>query len=334
MQRPVKILVIRFSSFGDIVQTMSVLGPLRQRFSQAEVHWLCRSDMQSFLRSSEYKIHVWPFERKSGLLGLVKLALKLRKQKITHVYDAHSNFRSRVVSFILRMGRHVEFSRRSKDRWKRFLLFWFRFNKFPKPFRGMLSYQKPLTKWGVDPLEYSFHEWSFPDHVKDKLEKLGLTNKIALAPSAAWEMKRWPLEHWKELILALDSQEFVILGGPGDHFCKKLEEIAPDRVKNLAGQLSLLESCYVVDQVALTVSADTGLLHVADLLGRKGVALIGPTAFGYTSSKLIKILEVSLPCRPCTKDGSGRCVQDVYKKCLVDIKPMLVKSEVMKLLSS
>lgn len=334
MQRPVKILIIRFSSFGDIVQAMSTLGPLRQRFPQAEIHWLCRNDMQSFLRASEYKVHVWPFQREEGLLGLIKLALKLRQEKFTHLYDAHSNIRSKIVSTLLRFASSVNFVRRPKERFKRILLFWFRVNKFPRPFKGMLSYQKPLTRWEVDPLEFSFQKWSYPNQVIDKLERFDLSAKITLAPSAAWEMKRWPLEHWKNLIRLLPQQQFVVLGGPEDNFCHELEDVAPDRVVNLAGQLNLLESCYVIDQTRLTVSADTGLLHVADLLGKKGIALIGPTAFGYPNSSLIKTLELSLPCRPCTKDGRGRCVQDKYKRCLVDIEPSSVAQETANLLSS
>lgn len=334
MQRPRKILIIRFSSFGDIVQGMSTLDPLKQRFPQAEIHWLCRNDMQSFLRASEHKVHVWPFQREEGVVGLIKTSLKLRKERFTHIYDAHSNLRSRIVTLILRLGLSVNFVRRPKERWKRFLLFWFRINKFPKPFRGMLSYQKPLTKWEVDPLEFSFQKWIYPSQTVDKFENFNLSHKITLAPSAAWEMKRWPVEHWIELIKLLPEQEFVVLGGPGDNFCQKLEDASPGRVENLAGRLGLLESCYIVNHTALTISADTGLLHVADLLGKKGIALLGPTAFGHTTSRLIKTLEVSLPCRPCTKDGRGRCVQDTYKKCLVDIAPKAVAQATLKLLSS
>lgn len=334
MQQPVKILLIRFSSFGDIVQGMSVLGPLRQRFPQAEIHWLCRKDMQDFLGASEYQVKVWAFNRDDGLVGLIKLALELRKFHFTHVYDAHSNLRSRIVSVILRFARPLNFIRRSKERWKRFLLFWFRINKFPKPFKGMLSYQKPLTKWGVDPLEFNYQKWNFPESVTQTINELKITQKIVLAPSAAWEMKRWPISHWKELIYKLPQFEFVVLGGPKDDFCRELEAVDSTRVKNLAGQLSLIESCCVINQAQLTISGDTGILHVADLLGKKGIALIGPTAFGFPSSSFIKTLEVSLPCRPCTKDGRGRCIQPVFKKCLVDITSSEVTQCASNLLSS
>ena len=61
--------------------------------------------------------------------------------------------------------------------------------------------------------------------------------------------------------------------GTADTFCEELVEVAPERVINLAGKLSLIESCYAVSKANALVSADTGLIHVADILGVKGSLL-------------------------------------------------------------
>jgi heptosyltransferase-2 len=150
-------------------------------------------------------------------------------------------------------------------------------------------------------------------------------------PSAAWEMKRWPLDHWKKLITIMPEARFVVLGGKEDTFCEELVAMAPERVFNMAGKLSLIESSKLLSLSALVISADSGLLHVADVLGVKGLSLMGPTAFGFTISSLIKTLEVDLPCRPCTKDGSGKCSQNIYQLCMVDITPATVANEAQNL---
>ncbi|MEI3154210.1 MAG: glycosyltransferase family 9 protein [Odoribacter sp.] len=146
-------------------------------------------------------------------------------------------------------------------------------------------------------------------------------------PSANWEMKRWPKEHWRKLIALLPDYHFIILGGPNDAFCEEIRAIAPDR-SNLAGKTSLLESCFLIHQSHLVVSADTGLMHTADLFRIPTFALMGPTAFGFPTGPTAKILEVALPCRPCTKDGRGKCKQSVFQKCMVDITPEKVAGHI------
>lgn len=325
-----KILIIRLSSFGDIVQAMSTLPALRERFPQAHIDWLVRSDNQSVLRCSPNIHTIWSFDRKSGLKGLIELAQKLRAERYTHVYDAHSNLRSRIVCWFLNP---THFIRRSKERWKRFLLFKMRVNKFPWPYRGMKSYSSPLEAWDVAPHTPLQEQWNFTQAQKEKVQALlGSRQYVALVASAAWPMKRWPLAHWAQLIRECPEVHFILLGGPGDDFLKELEQLAPERILNLAGALSLAESCYVTTQCQAVVSADTGLLHVADLLGVKALALIGPTAFGFPTNEQVKTLEVELPCRPCTKDGRGQCVQDVYQKCMVDITPARVALELKQML--
>jgi heptosyltransferase-2 len=315
-----KVLIIRFSSFGDIVQCMSTLSPIKNQMD-AQIHWVSRSDMSSTLELTPLVDKIWSFDRKSGILGLIKLGLKLRKENFTHIYDAHSNLRSRILSIIL-FG--TPLIRRSKERWKRFLLFKLRKNTFDWPYKGVLSYLAPLKKWSLKNLNsLEVSNW--------QLDKVSLpsdfdTDSVVLAPSAAWEMKRWPLEHWKEVINLNPETKFSILGGPSDTFCQELEDLFPSNVKNFAGKMSLIQSCVAVAKCRYIISADTGLVHVADHLGVKGISLIGPTAFGFVTGSSVKTLEVDLPCRPCTKDGRGKCSQDVWRKCMVDITPQLVST--------
>jgi ADP-heptose:LPS heptosyltransferase len=327
-----KVLIIRFSSFGDIVQCSSVVESIRQRFNrQAELHWVTRKDFENLVTLNSGVNKVWALDKKNGFGGLIRLAISLRKENFTHIYDAHNNLRSRILKILLLS----KFSRpslvtRSKDRWKRILLFNFRINKFPKPFIGIDSYLSPLIKWDIKKSHSpKLVEWNFSKNAVEKIdfiinETTGAHKIIALVPSAAWEMKRWPLEHWKKLITILPEARFVVLGGKEDLFCQDLADVAPERVFNLAGKLSLIESCRLVQKSELVISADTGLLHVADVLGVKALSLMGPTAFGFTISSLIKTMQVDLPCRPCTKDGRGKCSQNIYQLCMVDITPVSV----------
>ena len=174
----------------------------------------------------------------------------------------------------------------------------------------------------------------FKEEINQKVDALVLSqipdnvNWITIVPSAAWSLKRWPVEYWRTLAELKSDCYFVILGGPNDSFCEEIRSVAPERIINLAGKTSLIESFCVVRNSQFVISGDTGFLHAADLFHKKGIALIGPTAFGFPSSPNIKVMEVNLPCRPCTKDGSVKCKLKEEKKCLYDIKPEMVAAQI------
>jgi len=331
MENIKKILIIRFSSFGDIVQNMSVITPLAKKYPNAEIHWLTKREFSDLLSSEKRISKILEFEKEKGLFGLIRLALSLAAQKYDVVYDAHNNLRSKIVSIILRFfGSGHLFISRPKDRIKRILLFHFGINKFTWPFKGMLSYLLPLRAIKIEENSRLAQDWSFTKEVDDKITELipSFNKKIILAPSAAHEMKRWPIEHWKKLVLLLPDFHFILLGGPQDDFCEEIALVDHGRVQNLAGKLSLVESCKVISRGDFFISGDTGLLHVADILCRAGVALIGPSAFGFPSCQEIETLTLPLDCRPCSKDGSGACTNSIYQRCMVEILPEVVAGKV------
>lgn len=330
-----KFLIIRFSSIGDIIQCMGIVSGIKKRFPDAEIHWIARKDMSSFLSMDKRINKIWAFNKEEGLKGLLRMAEELKKQRYDYVYDAHSNIRSNILKFKLLPfpGHRPHHVRRSKERVKRFLLFRLGINRFDWPFRGMESYRKPLKKWDITDLSSDYSDWYFPDGFKEKLNALITPQTITLVPSANWEMKRWPVAHWKRLIELLPDYQFIILAGPTDTFCQEIKAIAPERVVNLAGKTSLHESCYLVKQSQLVISADTGFMHAADLFRIKTLALIGPTAFGFPSGPTVETLETNLSCRPCTKDGRGKCKQNIYQRCMTDITPEWVAKAVTRFLS-
>lgn len=325
-----QILIIRFSSFGDIVQAMAASAYLKCEHGFERVDWLTKENFSQLVSSGRFVDRVLTIPKGQGLWGLIKQAFHLRKTtNYDYIYDAHSNLRSRVFvfAFLFANFNGPKLIRRSKQRWRRFLLFYLRKNYFPRPFRGMFSFVTPLSKELVNrPFEegdltqqLEFLKESQQENLIEQYPILE-ADFIAIAPAAAWKMKMWPQSHWEAFLSLAKEYQIVVLGGAQDIFCEKFERDFKN-VRNLAGKLSLIESSWVVSRARVLISADTGLLHIADLVKTPGLALIGPTAFGFPSHEHIKVLEVPLECRPCTKDGRGRCIQKVYQKCMVDISP-------------
>ncbi|WP_066630272.1 glycosyltransferase family 9 protein [Labilibacter marinus] len=328
-----KILIIRLSSIGDIIQCMSVTGGFKNHYPNCEVHWIVRKDLASLLKIDPRIDNLIEFDREAGMGGLIKLAFQLKKEGYTHIYDAHSNIRSNVLKSILSpLKLKAKVITRTKARLKRMLLFNFRINLLPKPFRAFESFRKPVEKWGITNFYTDTNNWVFPKETEEKcieLLKDQSAKSITLVPSAAWELKRWPVEYWQKLIQLLPDFSFNILAGPQDDFCEDIAKVAPDRVLNLAGKTSLLESFCVTAHSKYVVSGDTGFLHAADLFNISGCAIIGPTAFGYPTGEKMKIFELGLPCQPCSKHGDTKCKLQEVKKCLVDITPEQIAKQVL-----
>ncbi|MGZ3721937.1 MAG: glycosyltransferase family 9 protein [Bdellovibrionales bacterium] len=335
-----KVLIIRFSSFGDVLQTLSVAGRITEVHPQAKIHWVTRDEFVPLVSSHPSVRKVWSVPKGAGFKELWALGGQLKAEGFTHVYDAHNNLRSHILSLRLNgfaawrvwTGKQ-KFLRRSIYRWKRFLLFRFRKNLFPKPFSGQSALLEPLTKWGIaSQLPATPQLYLDSDSVFKLKSRFGGKAVVALAPSASYPLKRWPVEYWKQLILSCPETIFVLLGGPEDVFLTELAQVDTKRVVNMAGKLSLLESACVVAASKVLVSNDTGLLHVAEQLGKPCLALMGPAPFGFPSRPKTQIFEIDLACRPCSKHGQGPCVNPEYQKCMRDIKPENVARSLRSLL--
>ncbi len=326
-----KVLIIRFSSIGDIIQCMSVIEPLKFQLD-ADVHWISRSDFVPMLNTNPNITKIWSFEKDTGLIGLAKMVAQLRKEKFDYIYDAHQNIRSFFVRTLIgfpKLNPSVSFAVRRKYRIRRFFFFQFNIRKaLPMPFKAVVSFQKPLKKWALDFKKEYRTNWQFPANVISRGKELLCTildeeKVITIVPSAAWELKRWPVNYWQELVRKLPDFRFVIIAGPEDTFTQEIEKVDPQRVFNLAGKTSLQESFYVISQSHVVVSADTGFLHAADLFKVNAIALMGPTAFGHPSGSTVRVMEVNnLACRPCTKAGNTVCkMPEEYRACLLNTTP-------------
>jgi lipopolysaccharide heptosyltransferase II len=338
-----KILVLRFSSFGDVLQTLSVAGRLALSFPDAEIHWVTREEFVPLIESHPAVKKIWRVKKGASLQDVLRLGRELRGERFTHVYDAHNNLRSHILSFQLNglfgwrrwLGRH-RFLRRPIYRFRRFLLFRFRINRFPKPFSGQGALLEPLKKWRVSteapPVPQLFLNSAA---VAKKIRSaVPFADFVALAPSAAFELKRWPLEYWADLIRQCPKENFVVLGGPEDTFLKELVDVAPERILNLAGKTNLLESAQVISIAKVLVANDTGLMHVAEQIGKPCLALMGPAPFGFPSRPSTYIFELDLYCRPCSKHGQGPCVNPEYQKCLRGILPASVAARLRSTLNA
>lgn len=331
MEKKVKVLLIRFSSFGDITQSLSIPTRLKELAPSTEVHWVTRLEFSDLVETHPFVDKLWTLDKKLGLIGLFKIISQLQKEKFDYIYDAHNNLRSRIITWMLcppwnlsRWFSPPQLTRKSQKRWKRFLLFKFHKNLFQQPFSGQRDLLEPLQKWNLSIDLPSAPQLLLKKSAEVKIlaiiKSKQLQNFVTVAASSAHILKRWPEENFRKLLQLNPKVTFVFLGGKEDNFIQSIIQDLPNAY-NFAGQLSFQESASFIFYSQGLVCNDTGLLHIAEQLGKKAIALMGPAPFGFPSRHTTLILEKKLSCRPCSKHGQGPCVNLNYQECLRAFTP-------------
>lgn len=353
-----QILILRLSSFGDIIQTLPTVDLLNQQ--SITVDYYTKPEFKYCTEPHQGLRSIYYYNKKNSFL---KELTTLRSLLLTHqydvIYDAHSNNRTylfRLLTLDLRLWAlfktgKLKWIRRPKYRFKRFLFFKLRKkNVFPQPLIACETFTAPLIKKKVLPPvkpptapnshyklrlqelnKNSSKTFTLQTSTQISFQELVQKDYIIIAPSAAWPLKRWPTEYFQDLINAHPQYFFIISGGPTDDFAKSLQG---DNVLNLVGQLNWSETGYLLTKAKGLIAADTGILHWGDYMRCPTIGLLGPTAFGQPFRPTTIVMNLNLPCSPCTKDGRGKCKIKETQKCLKDIKPIDVSSQLDKIISN
>ena len=151
---------------------------------------------------------------------------------------------------------------------------------------------------------------------------------VAIQPGARWMNKRWPVEHFSELVSTLTRRHrdlrFAIVGGREDQeLGAAIAGAGGGACVDLTGRTTLPELVEWVRLSDLMVTNDTGPMHVAAALGKPVVSMFGPTNPRQTGpyGQVEEALRISLPCAPCLK---STCSYAKPMECLRALLPATV----------
>lgn len=325
MPDALRILAIRFSSIGDILLTTPLLRAIRARHPAAHLALLTKEPFTPLVADNPRLNEVIVFRRDQPLDGL---AGELRERHFSHILDLHGSLRSRALRLLV----PAQWSGYRNHRVARELLIRTKRNAYPRDIPVPERYFDAAERLDVqpdgEPPEFFLADQATRDvgawvTAADLPPGLGL---VALAPGAAHNTKRWPLEYWQELARRLTQAGFsvVTVGGPEDSTTgEQVAGAGGPRGRNAAGHFGLQGTGALLAQCRALVSGDTGVMHMATGVGTPVVALFGPTVrpFGFFPySRKAIVVERDLDCRPCTAHGSEQCPLG-HHRCLRDIAP-------------
>jgi heptosyltransferase II len=300
-----KILVIRFSSIGDIVLTTSPLKTIRNAFPNSQISYLTLEHFVPLLEFHPDIDRLIPISKNMTGTNLWGFSNYIRKQDYSIIFDLHSSLRSSIVT--LRTTRPV--LQLNKPRWNRFILFHFHHNLFLNDFTSRKMYHEHLGEIWQEGDEIPETFLKVTNHEKNEaLRLVGKQSFITMVPGAAWVQKQWSSEKYIELIQNI-NMPIVLLGEKKDKICFQIENRLPS-VINLAGKTSLRQALAILSNSKHVIGSDTGLVHAAEALGIPVSMILGPTSKETGAGVHLEIsqnIEKDLWCRPCSQNGKRPC---------------------------
>lgn len=311
-----KILILRFSSIGDIVLTTPVVRCLREQ-TGAEVHFLCKKTFASVYDGNPYLHKCWTFEKEVD-----EVLDALKKEKFDFVVDLHHNLRSARVKFALSRP-SASFNKRN---WEKWLLVNLHINRMPDE-HIVHRYLATVKHLGV---RYDGRGLDFFIRPENEVVPSSLPAYpfVAVVIGAAHATKRLTDQQLAELCAGI-KHPVVLMGGKED--AQRGDSIAAQagsHVSSFCGKLNLQQSASVIRQASTVCTHDTGLMHMAAALNKNMISVWGNTVpdFGMTafypdgSAAKHTIREVKgLECRPCSKIGYDVCPKGHFR-CMLDQK--------------
>ncbi|HEY4099415.1 MAG TPA: glycosyltransferase family 9 protein [Gemmatimonadales bacterium] len=308
---PPNILIVRFSSIGDLLLTTPLLRAIRARHPDGRITFVVREDMADTLRNNPRIDRLIAWNRESSLRAL---AGELAREPWTHRLDLHGSLRSRALRLLVG-GR---WSGYPKHRLRRSMLVATHRRRGGNLGPVAERYFAAATSLEVTP-DGGPAEFFISDDARGAADafltrhRLGVDRDlIALAPGAAHFTKRWPARHWLSLAHRIGARrDIVVLGGPRDRdIATAIVAAANGRAASAAGEFSLDGSAALIARSAELVAGDTGLLHLATAVGTPVVGLYGPTVeeFGFFPyHAAARAVQLDLACRPCSSQGGTVC---------------------------
>lgn len=308
----VKILIIRFSSIGDIVLTTPVVRCLKEQVEgEVEVHYLTKQAYRSLLECNPNIEKVHCISKSTN-----EVIKDLEAEKFDYIIDLHKNLRSSRVKSKL-PGLSFSFD---KLNWQKWLLVNFKINKLPNI--HIVDRYLSTTAFLDVKNDNKGLDYFLPNDVQvpEFISKESLSQCIVVALGANHFTKRIPKHKISEFINS-HSETIILIGGKEDQQLGEELESKHNNAINCAGLTSLHQSALIIRECNYIVTPDTGMMHIAAAFQKKIVSVWGNTVpeFGMSpympmNKDKIKIVEnKSLSCRPCSKIGFDKCPKKHFK---------------------
>jgi ADP-heptose:LPS heptosyltransferase len=317
-----KILIIKPSGLGDIVQALPVLTGLKRRWPAAQIDWIVNDTFKEILEGHPCLRNVIIYPRKrwtspKRIPEIWRWGKKLRAEGYDITIDLQGLLRSGLMTWAANSPRQIGLMS-AREGATAF------YNEFVAD-SAISAAERYLTclehlDIPVQPLDFQLTaRAALPDALKD------FGPYIVLHPYSQWRTKLWPWRYYQELVDSMPEAKFVVVGiGPW------FPLNAPGRLIDLRGKLSVGTLVTVLAGSQSVLSPDSGPAHIAGALGKPVLVLFGATDWRKTkpSGSHVLIHTHALFCSPCLK---RTCWRDTPVECMSLLSPLKIRTLLLSL---
>ncbi|WP_050452457.1 lipopolysaccharide heptosyltransferase I [Candidatus Burkholderia verschuerenii] len=282
-----RILIVKVTSLGDIVETLPVVSDLRRAFPSAKVDWAADAAFADIIRWNPGVDRVLSaplrkFKKARSWNDLKEIGAsigELRAEKYDVIVDIHGVYKSAIIAFIARGKRRYGYL--NQDLGERGAAFAYNRRFGPRPHTDAWRGMRVSV---ADALGYQFEEK--PDY-NVRLPALSRSLDIPrgkpiamLFHATSADIKKWPKENWAEVGRWLVERGYAIaLPWGTDRERGEAQAIAALLPEELVLPKLTVEECANWIQASeLVIGADTGLVHLAHALQKRTVMLFAATS--------------------------------------------------------
>ena len=328
-----RILIIRFSSMGDIILTTPLIDLITRTFPLARIDF-CTKEQFAYLIRSNPKIHkVIKAKNELDYTALKDLRQLIKMSNYNMIIDLQNNFKS----IYLRSIQDAKTEIFNKHSFKKFLLVKFKINllKNEKPIveRYKQTIRKYATKEDIEEkmLPELYTDPASERSIENMLRELALesgTKLICIPAVSAHFTKTYPAEYFAEIINNFpDSNAAFFLTGRGkdSENIQLIKSLTKEKkVYDLCDQLEIEDLVSLMKRCSLVICGDTGPMHIAEAFNIPVVMMAGSSVkeFGFypQNGKAVVLENNSLTCRPCSHYGKPKCPKGHFK-CMRELTP-------------
>ena len=336
-----KILVIKFSSSGDIILSTAAIRAIKEKFSpNYKISFLVSAESKDILLNCPQidELLVCDLKNKDrGLKGLLKLAAVLRKKNFDIVIDLQNNRKSHFLcAFSLALNRY------GYDNKKFGFLLNHRIKDEKPPIDPVTHQFRILKMLGIELENHQLELWPKPQdqrYIDEFLSSEWVSANqqivgINISASQRWLTKNWPLHHIAELCEELSGRDIrvVITGVEKDlkQAGTLMNMVKNAKLLNACAKTNINQLACLIKKCNIYISFDSAPLHIACAVGTPFIALFGPTdpRRHLPPAKDGIVIRKDLPCSPCYR---SKCKT---KRCMELIGPQEVLEAIDKLLKN
>jgi ADP-heptose:LPS heptosyltransferase len=267
-----RILVIKPSSFGDIIHGLQVIQSLRDQRADVHITWVVRELFAPFVKSSQTVDEIIVFERKAGLFGFVRLLRELRSQEWDFVLDLQGLARSGLMTWAAKAP--VKIGRSDAREGARF--FYTQTTSLPSSMAPVHAIDILLQFLPAMGLEARFGSALSFFEAKEDSNNAPEKPTLLFFPDSRRKEKEWSgfAQLTRDVLCAIPD---IRIEWMGSQRFEDPEGVDPIRFCNRMGQTGFPELIRAIRQSRLVVANDSGPMHLAAAMGVPVLALFGPT---------------------------------------------------------